>query len=179
MVSEIKNKNWFARHRIITLLILINLFGFFWMIISPSIYLADNSSSSDKPSSSVNQPVQEVYLNKTYNDLFSIFSDDSTYTDLQKENIFNNQYKGRYVKWTGEVYDIDASILDNIRLYTKQRGRGQYDFSGSDAVIYMNKDQYNKLLQLHKGDEVTYSAKLDGFGGFIDTSFYMSDGKIV
>ncbi len=124
-------------------------------------------------------PPQITYLNKNYNDLWNIFSPQSKYTDLQKKKIFADEYKDRYVKWTGRVMEVDASILDNLRLYVEHRNKGDFDYYGGDMVIYMQKDQYDNLLKLKKGDQVTYSAKFNGFGELISVAFTLDEGKIV
>lgn len=122
---------------------------------------------------------QKVSITKTYDDLWSVFSPNSKYTDLQKERIFNEEYLGKYVQWTGRVKDVDASVLDNLRLYVEHRNKGDFDMSGGDATIYMNKDQYDKLIEVQKGDEVTYLAKFKSFGDFMMVSFYLEDGKLI
>ena len=120
------------------------------------------------------------YLDKTYDDLWAIFSPSSRYTDLSKENIFATEYKDKYVKWTGTVYEIDASILDNLRLYINHQGG-----SGYDITVYVRDDQYQNLLMLKKGDSVMYIAKFSSYSsgtnlfgdGYL--SFMMNDGEIV
>ena len=122
---------------------------------------------------------QKIFITKTYNNLWSVFSPKSDYTDLQKGKIFNEQYKGKYIKWTGRVIDVDASILDNLRLYIEHRNKGDFDWDGGDVTLYMNKDQYDKLIELKKGDEISYSAKFKSFGGFMSVEFYLEDGNLI
>lgn len=122
---------------------------------------------------------KKIFISKTYDNLWSIFSPKSDYTDLQKEKIFDEQYKGRYVKWTGRVKDVDASILDNLRLYIEHRNKNDFDWDGGDVTLYMNKDQYDKLIELKKGDEVSYSAKFKSFGEIMSVSFYLEDGELI
>lgn len=122
---------------------------------------------------------QKIFITKTYNDLWSVFSPQSRYTDLQKEKIFDEEYRGKYVKWIGRVRDVDASILDNLRLYIEHRNKRDFDLGGGDMTVYMNRDQYDKLIELKKGDEVTYSAKFKSFGDFMMINFYLEDGELI
>ncbi|MBI5001765.1 hypothetical protein HZC31_00100 [Candidatus Woesearchaeota archaeon] len=124
--------------------------------------------------------IETKYLDKTYDDLWAIFSPSSRYTDLSKENIFATEYYDEYVKWTGTVYEIDASVLDNLRLYINHQGG-----SGYDITVYVNNNQYQNLLKLKKGDSVTYTAKFSSYSsgtnlfgdGYL--SFVMNDGEII
>lgn len=134
--------------------------------------------TESQPSTEAQKP-QKTYITKTYDDLWSVFSPNSDYTDLQKEKIFDEQYKGKYVKWTGRVKDVDASILDNLRLYIEHRNKADFDWDGGDVTLYMNKDQYDKLIELKKGDEVSYSAKFKSFGDIMSVSFYLEDGELI
>lgn len=83
------------------------------------------------------------------------------------------------MKWTGTVYEVDASVLDNLRLYVNHQGG-----SGYDITVYINDDQYQNLLKLKKGDSVTYAAKFSSYtsgtnlfgDGYL--SFVMNNGEI-
>jgi len=120
------------------------------------------------------------YLDKTYDDLWAIFSPSSRYTDLGKENAFATEYKDKYVKWTGVVYEVDASTMNNLRLYVSHTGG-----TSNDITVYVNDNQYQNLLKLKKGDPVTYSAKFSSYSsrtslfgeGYL--SFVMNDGTII
>jgi len=143
--------------------------------------MSDSSNDSDSIKKSSEKVVVEKtieFIDSNYDDLWSVFSPSSKYTDLQKEKIFNEEYKGKYVEWTGTVKDVDTSILDSLILYVAQRDKGLYDFDGGDLVIYMNKDQYDNLIEVSKGDTIIYSGKFTSFGEIVYVTFYLSDGRI-
>jgi len=123
-------------------------------------------------------PPQKEFTSKTYDDLWKVFNPDSKYTDLQKEQFFNENFKNKYVEWTGTVKDVDASILNNLKLYIEQRSKGDFDFDGGDLIIYMNKNQYDELIRLSKGDVVTYSARMDSFVDLMGFTFYLKEGEL-
>jgi len=157
---------------------------FMGLATSSSNSKSSNSDSTQTQSIAETQKItpnepEKVYIVKTYNELWSIFSPDSTYTDLQKENIFDEEYKNKYVKWTGRVKDVDTSLFDNLILRIEHRYKGQFDYYGGDMTIYMNADQYDRLAELSKGEEVTYSAKFTRFSGFMGVEFYLEDGELI
>jgi len=142
------------------------------------VYVAD-SGNSDNAATTDSATAPETakpitYLSKSYNDLELIFGSGSKYTDLQKENLFNNDYKGEYVKWKGEVVEIDTTF-GALTLAVKQKEK-QFSFIDEDVTIYMDDSQKSKLLGLNKGQMVTYSGRLNRFSS---AHFYLNDGKII
>ena len=132
-----------------------------------SIILGIEETKSQQP---------KVYISNSYDELKPIFESSSKNTDLQKDTIFEQQYKGKYVRWNGAVRDIDASILDNLRLYVNINERFLFD---DYVIVYMNKDQYNKLIQLKKEDTVTFSGRFDSYTTTLGVTFYFKDGEII
>lgn len=148
--------------------------------ITDSINQQDTSiAETNKEVNTSNTPPKKIFVKKTYNDLWSVFNPQSKYTDLQKEKIFNDDYKGKYAEWTGRVKDVDASILDNLKLHIEHRNKEDFDLNGGDVTVYMKKNQLEKLLELQKGDEVTYSALFKDFADIIMIGFYMEDGELI
>jgi len=47
------------------------------------------------------------------------------------------------------------------------------------VIVYMNKDQYNKLIQLKKEDTVTFSGRFDSYTTTLGVTFYFKDGEII
>lgn len=221
MASEIKNKNWFRRHWIISIFLGLTILGMIGNIFDPEtdksitgevvnkqvidsfqeevvicnsdwncnswsecnsseIQIRTCTDSNNcgtnlgKPSEIQTCIVPKAYIKKTYDDTCMIFDYGSKYTDIQKEKIFKEEYEGKYVEWTGNIQDIDVSILNNLRLNIKM--------SCGTGKIYMNQDQYDKLILLNKGEEVTFNGRFDIepklklFGGI---HFVLKDGELV
>ena len=64
------------------------------------------TSSSDEPvkeTSSSEEPAKEI-VSTSFSD-FALYSD-STATSLQKESFFDDNYKGKYVTWSGTVSSV-------------------------------------------------------------------------
>lgn len=133
------------------------------------------SSNSNQDNQQVSQPtLKKTYIVKTYDNLCREFDSGSGYTSIQIEKIFEDSYEGMYVILSGSVKNIDTSIFNNLIL--------EVDMSCGTGKIYMNKDQYNKLLLLNKGETVTFSGKFNTkptskfFGG---VHFVLKDGEVV
>lgn len=106
---------------------------------------------------------------------FSDFGDvhcDSDATDLQKQALFDDNFKDKYVKWSGTV----SSVSETWGSYSLQVKHCP-DTWISDIVITMRDDQKDALLQLREGDAVTYIAKLTRYGTILGIS--ATDGEIV
>lgn len=161
-----EDKSWFLKHPIFSVFLLIFVLGLFMGFIRG---LTGNVSKTQY------QP-QKVYVDKSYQELKEIFRGSSKYTDIQKDKIFDEQLKGRYVEWNGKINDIDTSMLDNLRLYVNIKENIIFD---DRVVVYMNKDQYNKLIQLNKDDDVTFSGKFDSYGTILGVTFYFKDGELI
>jgi len=137
---------------------------------------ANNAVSNGEVTTKViAKPKPITYLSVTYQDLEFIFGINSKYTDLQKEEKFNNEYHGKYVKWTGEVMEVDTS-WGALKLTIKHKNRDFDFFETGDVTVNMNEDQRNTLLEIHKGDVVTYSGRLNDYSG---SHFYLNDGWII
>ena len=106
---------------------------------------------------------------------FSDFGDvhcDLDATDLQKQSLFDDKFKAKYVKWSGTV----SSVSETWGSYTLQVKHCPHTWI-SDVTITMRDDQKDALLQLREGDAITYIAKLTRYGTILGIS--ATDGEIV
>ena len=102
-------------------------------------------------------------------------------TDLQKdkrrkqfEQMIKRKYIGNLVQWTGQVADVDRTIIDK-RLYVKFKHTEQSLIS--DVTVYFTDSQKNKLLKLEKGDKVTYQGRIHRICVLFNHE--LANGKIV
>jgi hypothetical protein len=122
------------------------------------------------PSSPTN--VAEIQIvSEDFWDYGTIYCDGGA-TSLKKEDYFDKNLKGNYVRWTGKVTSISDSF-GSISLQVKHCPRTLT----SDILVTMKDDQRDKLLKLHEGDEVTYVAKMNRLGEIFGLS--ATDGEIV
>ncbi len=122
------------------------------------------------------QQQPKVYIETSYQELKDIFRSGSKYTDIQKDKIWDEQYKGKYIKWSGKIRDIDTSMLDNLRLYVNIKESIILD---DYVVVYVNDYEYDKLIKLNKDDEITFSGKFDSYVTLLGVTFYFKDGEII
>ncbi len=101
----------------------------------------------------------------------------SNYTDLKKDTVFNNKFKGKYIKWEGKVGNIDEAILDDLKMRIVINENTFFDDSVS---VYFNEDQYNNLINLNIGEEIVFSAKFKSYyDGLLGFSLSFEEGKII
>ncbi len=187
-----EKKNWFRKHWVISIFLGIFVIGLIGMISDSadsgvtgnvvdeqeSVEIQGNLGSGseniiNKERKEVNK-ISKEYIKRTYDDTCAIFNSDSKHTSIQKEKIFEEEYEEKYANWTGNVENIDISILSNLRL--------KLDMPCGTGKVYMNQNQYDKLILLSKDDSVTFSGRFDAeptskiFGGI---HFVLKDGELL
>lgn len=142
--------------------------------------LKDSDCSSDKICSA--NKCKIVYLNVTYDDLKPIFSASSDNTNLQKDKIFNEVYKGKYIIWKGKVRGINKISDNKFKLVVTLKEGPWFDIGGVTdeyVTVYLDKSQYNKIIILKVGDNVTFSGKFDSYTTILIPYFDFTEGKII
>lgn len=89
----------------------------------------------------------------------------------QKKAMFN-QYQGRYVRWSGEVYEIAKNISGDFILKV-QHGAG---FRNFDVTVRFDQSKAEKLKKFNRGEVVSYTGKLVSFDP--DSGYYLEDGGL-
>jgi hypothetical protein len=130
----------------------------------------DTETNSDisKTTSSSDEPVEEI-VSTSFSDFTPYL--DTTATELQKESFFNDNFKDRYVTWTGTV----TNVAESWGSYTVSVKHSPNTLT-ADVLVKMRDDQKDKLLQLHEGSEITYTAKMTRYGEIVGMS--AEDGVI-
>ena len=83
-----------------------------------------------------------------------------------------NQYQRRYVRWSGEVYEIVKEISGDFILKV-QHTAGVRNF---DVTVRFDESKAEKLKRLNKGGALSYTGKLISFDP--DTGYYLEDGEL-
>jgi hypothetical protein len=89
----------------------------------------------------------------------------------QRKHIFE-KYKGRYVRWSGEVGEVVKEISRDYVLRVKHSQITE-DF---EVSVRFDKSKERKLLMLKRGDVVNYMGKLTDFNS--SSGYYLEDGDI-
>lgn len=145
----------------------IAIFGYFWIGLIVVAMFSGSSNTEIKTSTS--QPPS--LASTSFPDYGNLYCDREA-TDLQKQTLFDEKYKDKYVKWTGVV----SHVSETWGSYTLQVKHCQATLA-TDITITMKDDQKNKLLPLKEGDRVTYIAKLTRYGEIL--GIFADEGEIV
>jgi cold shock CspA family protein len=121
----------------------------------------EDSSSSDESDKEI--------VSTSFSD-FALYTDSSA-TELQKETFFNENFKDKYVTWTGTV----TTVSESYGSYSVGVKHSPNTLT-SDVYVKMRDDQKDKLLQLKEGSEITYTAKMTRYGEILGMS--AEDGVI-
>jgi len=120
----------------------------------------DDEAVSDEP---------EV-VSTSFSDFTPYLDPDST--QLQKESFFDENFKGKYVTWSGTV----STVSESSNSYAVQVVHKSSTLI-SDVRVEFRADQKDKLLQLKEGDPITYTAKMTRYGEILGMS--AEDGVVV
>lgn len=82
------------------------------------------------------------------------------------------QYRGRYVKWYGEVHQSEKTLASDYLLKVRHR----VDTDDFDVVVRLNRSEEEKLKRLSRGEAVSYRGKLVSFDPV--KGYYLEDGGI-
>jgi len=89
----------------------------------------------------------------------------------ERKHLFE-KYKGRYVRWWGEVEEVIKEISGDYTLRVRH-SQAAKDF---EVSIRFDKSKREKLLMLKRGESVNYMGKLTEFDHQL--GYYLEDGDI-
>jgi len=141
------------------------LFVLIGLIILAAIFL------SKPPSDKLASTQERRFLLLSFEDFNSLIGGNDRIGDLQRKHMFE-RYRGRYVRWWGEVEEVIGEISEDYTLRVKPAHTAE----DLQISIRFDKSKRQKLLTLKKGDGVNYIGRLTDF----DPSFgyYLEDGDI-
>ena len=139
---------------------------------------SDGATTSSKaknaaPTTVPPEPELEI-LDISFYRFNSKFGADGTLTDVQKEKVFEEDYKGKYVQWKCELIDMTESFWGGE--YTMQMKCDPRTLT-ADMYVTLRKDQNEKAMTLNKGERVEFIARLKDYGEFMGHK--ADDGEIV
>jgi len=170
-----EKKAWYKRGWAITLWIIIGL-GIIGAFMDDSeaptgTQKATKQDTTQQATTIQEKPKEIVVVSKSFEDDFWILCD-TTATNLQKRDVFDNKLKNNYVEWTG----IITSISESLGRYTLQVIHCPQTLI-SDITIIMKDDQKDKLLKYRENEAITYRAKLTRLGDILGLS--ATDGEVI
>lgn len=120
----------------------------------------------------------KVYIDETYDQIWSQFKPESKLTYEEKNKLWQEKYKGKCVNWSGKVGKIDINgERGRIFLMVKMFSSESSSVLGFDYVfIYFAKlsEYANRALELDEDKLVTFTGKLYNFNPCIS----LEEGEI-
>lgn len=118
--------------------------GFFVFLIVLAVIVAIVAPTDEGST----QKVGKEYVNISFEEFDELFGAGSKLTDYQKKELFEREYKGKYVIWSCELVDVsedgdEAHFRCKPSTWTR------------DLIVKFRSDQKEKLLKYQKGDIVT------------------------
>ncbi len=111
---------------------------------------------------------QKQFSNTTFDEFAKIFGNESKLTKLEKKRLWEEEYEGKYVSWTGKVGFKGGAIYDWNKVGIIHKG--------SKVAVNLKFDysKKNKVLNLKVEDVVTYTGRLISLRGLL-TPYRLDD----
>ena len=91
------------------------------------------------------------------------FGINSDLTDLQKKSEWKKNYKGKCVKWLGQLVYLDEDWFGGFNLGFKHK-RDTFTY---DVLVSTPSSYEEKLITMKNGNWYSYTIKLDDYAGVI------------
>jgi phosphatidylserine/phosphatidylglycerophosphate/cardiolipin synthase-like enzyme len=111
---------------------------------------------------------QKQFSNTTFDEFDKIFGSESKLTKLEKKHLWEEEYEGKYVSWTGKVGFKGGAIYDWNKVGIIHKG------SKVDVNLKFDYSKKNKVLNLKVEDVVTYTGRLISLKGLL-TPYRLDD----
>ncbi len=165
------NRSWWGRRNIIS-----KVFISFWVFIFGLSVLGAMFSGGETSTTTTTRttiatteaPKVEV-LDISFFKFNALFGTEGTLTDVQKKARFDDEYKGKYVRWKCQLVDLSESLRMQMKCDPST--------FAADMYVKLRRDQEDKAMSLTKDSFVTFEAKLTGYGEFMGHN--ADDGVIV
>ncbi|MDK2795561.1 MAG: hypothetical protein PWQ22_1627 [Archaeoglobaceae archaeon] len=142
----IKSKNRFVRYFGYIIYSIVGFFAFLIVLATIVAIFAPPSDQSSSKQSSIQK--EKEYVNVSFEDFDELFGLRSKLTDYQKKELFEREYKGKYVVWSCELVEVSEDG-------SEARFRCKPSTWTWDLIVKFRSDQKGKLLKYQKGDIVT------------------------
>jgi hypothetical protein len=145
-------KSWFARHPIWTTI---------FVVMLVAIVIKDLNTGSS--TSTVSNSYEPNYLREDLSSILVTFTNsNSPYTDLQKEELWKTNYKGKTIRGTAYVHDVDKNMIGQLVVLADASPRDEYKIS-SDYAIFFESSEKEKLVSIGKGSMIQFEGTLDDY----------------
>lgn len=111
---------------------------------------------------------QKQFLNITFDEFDKIFGSESKLAKLEKKRLWEEEYKGKYISWTGRVGSKGGAIYNWNKVGMIHKG------SKVDVNLKFDYSKKHKVVNLEVKDVVTYTGRLISLRGLL-TPYRLDD----
>ncbi len=138
------------------------------------IHTETSEQFANQQTFSANEPaVSPKTSDITWTEFNNIFSINSNKSEFQKENLWK-KYEGLEVCWSGEATEIHQGIFNSVSLLVRMNS----DTFTFDVSVDLKPNQFEKALEIQKGQRVKFKGILESYGGAI-TATRLKNGEIL
>ena len=143
---------------------------------APTIAPIQTLAPTQAPTSSPAQVQQSDSISLTYFEFDTIFWKSSSMTDLQKEDEFEKNYKGKIITWEGYIDRVYEGWTGDYCIWVTARSPGQssVDFKS----CFEGENNKNTLLSLQEGDHITIIGTIEDYQDLYP-SYYVEGMQIM
>ena len=146
--------------------------GIFSLYIFSTLVSPNNSIQNDENK----QQIKENFLSENLEELYHKYYN-SSLTDLQKEYVWDNEYKDKQVRWQAYVKNIEKRglLTENDLMGTISQGNIK-----SQVGVKFKDSELSKLLSYPVGSLIKFDGRLASEGTIIGSKiFYIREAVIV
>ena len=123
------------------------------------------------PSKKSDKVPEKEFLHYSFEDFNSMIGSDDQLALGQVQKLFS-QYKGKYVRWTGEVIKINQEISEGYTLFIKHLPSPEL----YDVELFLDDAKKDRIENLKRGDIITYTGRLESYDPV--SGYFLEDGDI-
>ena len=154
-------KKWYLRWWAIAL----------WIFLGLS-FLGTLFGEESIPTQKLSKP--EFDLEIEIDELYAAFSDLSPYSEIQKEELYNREYKGKLIRTSIRADRINKASLGSQYVVLEMRDR----FS-CIAKAFFSSSEKDKLLKANVGSTIIFAGKLEAYKYGFASCVEFSNSKVL
>ncbi|SDX66274.1 hypothetical protein [Halobellus clavatus] len=154
-------------------------YGIFGVIILYSIFMSMFVSSGTEGAQPVEDGNDRVYVNDSLSEIQSVLlGSDSTYTDLQKDEIWSSKYRGKWIRASAYVHSVDENAFGKLVVLAGPQAESELDIGFSPYRIGFKESERGDLLRVSPNQRIRFEGKLTDYGG-ITSSISISEARLI
>lgn len=100
------------------------------------------------------------FLDISFDEFNNIFGEKSNLKNAEKKQLWKNEFKGKYISWTGTI------LFKGVAIYDWNRVMVDHEDTDIDVQLRFDWRKRRKVTMLSVGDVINYIGRLDSLQGF-------------